>query len=56
MAGTSVTAADHDHPLAGVVEVLRPVLRVDDRSAEPLQAGEGRLVAGVVVVVTAAAV
>ena len=47
-------AADHHDPLARVVEVLRPVLRVDDLPAEVLDAGELRQVALVVAVVAAA--
>ena len=38
-------AADHHHPLAGVVEVLRPVLRVHQPSRERSQPGEVRGVA-----------
>ena len=48
------TAADDDDLLARVVEVLRPVLRVNDRALEVLRAGELRRVALVVVVVAAA--
>ena len=47
-------AADHHHLLAGVVEVGRPVLGVDDRPAEAVSAGEVGLVAVVVAVVAAA--
>ena len=47
-------AADHDHALAGVVEVLRPVLRVDDRAGEALFALELRREPFVVAVVAAA--
>ncbi len=45
---------DHDDLLARVVEVLRPVLRMDDGALEVVVALEGRQVALVVVVVTAA--
>ena len=48
------TAADHDDLLARVVEVLGPVLGVDDGALEVLRAGELRRVALVVVVVAAA--
>ena len=44
-------AADHDDALAGVVEVLGPVLRVDDRAGEavdPLELGRVALVVAVV--------
>jgi hypothetical protein len=47
-------AADDEHPAAGVVEVLRPPLRVHDRPREPVPAGEGRRVALVVAVVAPA--
>ena len=47
-------AADHDHALAGVVEILGPRLRVDDPAAELVGAGDGRGVAGVVGVGAAA--
>lgn len=47
-------AADHHHPLAGVVEVGGPVLRVHDPPREPLGAGEPRGVPGVVAVVAGA--
>ena len=46
--------ADDDDLLARVVEVLRPVLRVDDRALEVVRACELRRVALVVVVVAAA--
>ena len=47
-------AADDDYPLAGVVQILRPVLRVNDGAREVLDAGElGRV--GIVVVVVAGA-
>ena len=48
-------AADDDHPLAGVVEVFRPVLRMHDLAPEPLPALEVRRVPLVVAVVAAAA-
>ena len=47
-------AADHDDPLALVVEVLGPVLRVDHLALEALAAGELGRVALVVAVVAAA--
>ena len=50
------STADHHHVLAGVVEVLRPVLGVDHGATELLDAGELRGVALVVVVVAAAEV
>ncbi len=49
-------AADHHDPLADVVEVLRPVLGVDDPALEALAAGELRRVALVVAVIASAAV
>ena len=52
--GGRAAADDHD-PLAGVVEVLGPVLRVDDRAGEALAAREVRGVALVVAVVAAGA-
>ena len=59
IAGTSVTAVAPlpitTTFLARPVEVGRPVLRVDDRAAELVRAGELRLVAVLVVVVAAAA-
>src|SRR5207248_10265227 len=45
--------ADHDDLLAGVVQVLGPVLRVDHLAGELFDAREIRQVTGVVVVVTA---
>ena len=48
-------AADHDDAPAGVVEVLRPVLRVGDVTAEVLDAGHRRRVALVVAVVAGGA-
>ena len=49
-------AADHDNPLAGVVERFRPFLRVHQLAAVLLDAGEVRQVAAGVVVVAAAAI
>src|SRR5690606_21655633 len=46
--------ADDDDPLPGVVEVLGPVLRVDDRALEPVPTGELGFVAVVVAVVARA--
>ncbi len=48
------TAADHHDAPAAVVEILGPVLRVDDPPLELLAAGEGGLVPLLVVVVAAA--
>ena len=45
---------DHHHPLAAVVEVVGPVLRVDDGPGEAVEAGQVGEVALVVVVVAAA--
>ncbi len=47
-------AADHDDPLAGVVEVLGPGLGVDERALEASMPGEVGQVAVVVAVVAAA--
>src|SRR6185312_4120747 len=47
--------ADYDDLFAGVIQVLRPVLRVDAAAREPLHTGEARQVASVVVVVARAA-
>ena len=49
-------AADHQHPLAGVVEVLGPVLGMHDAPREALAAGELRREALVVAVVAGAGV
>ena len=51
----SRAAADHDDTLGLVVEVFRPVLRVDAKTLVALHAGEVRQVAVVVVVVAGAA-
>ncbi len=48
------TAAYDDDLLTGVVEILRPLLRMDDASAELVGTGEGRSIALLVVVVTGA--
>ena len=48
-------AADHDDPLAGVVEVVRPVLGMDDRAGEALAARELGRVSLVVAEVAGAA-
>ena len=47
------TAADHDDALAGVVEVLRPLLGMDDGARESLDPLELGRVSMVVVVVAA---
>ena len=47
-------AADHDHALAGIVDVVGPFLRMDDAALEALLAGKLRQVACLVVVVAAA--
>ena len=47
-------AADHHHPLAGVVEIGRPELRMDDASGEIRLAGEVRPVTLSIVVVAGA--
>ena len=44
-------AADHDDPFVPVVEVLRPVLGMDDRSVKPLRTLKGRREAFVIAVV-----
>ena len=49
-------ASDHDDALAGVVELLRPVLGVHELPCEALAAGEGWAVALVIAVVAGAAV
>jgi hypothetical protein len=49
-------AADYDHPLAFVVERFRPLLRVHNLPAKPLDAGPLRRVASLVVVVAGAEV
>ena len=51
----SRTTANHHHFLSGVIQVLRPVLRVHHLAFEVFLAGEIRLVALIVVVVTSAA-
>src|SRR6516162_9161910 len=48
------SAADDDDTLAGIVEIVRPVLRMDKATAIAQQAGIVGLVAGVVAVVTGA--
>src|SRR5207302_197776 len=45
------TAADDDDALPGVVEILRPVLRMDDLALEAIHAFEARRVALIVAVV-----
>ena len=47
-------AADHDHAPAGVIQVVRPLLRVDHLAAEVPDPGERRPVTVVVAVVAAA--
>ena len=48
-------AADDDHPLARVVEVLGPRLRVHDAAAKPVDAGErGRIAYRIIVIAGAA--
>ncbi|PAV72389.1 hypothetical protein WR25_15956 [Diploscapter pachys] len=53
--GRGGTAADHHDVLAGVVQVLRPVLRMDPHPFERLLAGKARQETCVVVVVAGAA-
>ncbi|PHK11687.1 hypothetical protein VF09_06710 [Nostoc linckia z9] len=48
------TAADHDHALAAIVELLGPMLRVDDRTPEALAAGELGRIAFLVAIIAAA--
>jgi hypothetical protein len=48
------TATDDYDALAGEVEILRPLLRVHDRSAKAFDAGPLRCVAAVVIVVASA--
>ena len=50
------TAADHDHPLVTIVEILGPMLRMHQAALEVLGAGKDRLMTGFVVVVAAAEV
>src|ERR1700754_1123453 len=50
----SRTAADHDDALIRVIEPLRPLLRMDYASREPLNAWPLRCVTALVVVVTGA--
>ena len=56
MTGMIVTAvaaaADHNHPLVLVVEILGPLLRVDDATFEIGDAGKFRRVAAGIVVVS----
>jgi len=47
-------AADHEDPLAGAIEVLRPLLRMDDGPRELLHAGPAGHVSTPVVVVSSA--
>ena len=47
-------AADHRHPLAGAVQILRPLLRMHDASPESLLALEARRMAALIAVVAAA--
>jgi hypothetical protein len=46
--------ADHDHTLAGIVEVFRPMLRVDDPALESRFVGKLGAVTLIVAVITAA--
>src|SRR4029077_12971025 len=52
----SRSAADHDDLLSSVVEIFRPMLRMDHASAEAFGAGKGGLVTCVVAVVASASV
>ena len=47
-------AADHQHPLADVVDVVGPALRIDDAAAEAFEAGKVRPVAALVAVIAGA--
>ena len=48
------TAADHDHALVGIIQIFRPLLRMDDLAPETLRALEMRRVAACVIVIAAA--
>src|SRR4051812_11987094 len=52
----SGSAADDDDLLASVIEILGPMLRMNDLAAEMADARETRLVARIIAVVTSASV
>ena len=52
--GCGCARANHHHPFAAIVEICRPLLRVDDRPFESFLAGKVGTIAGRVVVVALA--
>ena len=47
-------AADHDHALARIIQIVRPLLRVDDLPPESLRAFEMRRMAARIIIIAAA--